>query len=497
MKTINVKTTPITPTIGNWKESFDKTKGLLPALPQVISGSVKLADASKWLEQASKVHPQIALFKLINQVKSFGAKDIRALLATDRNEYFPKDSAQEVFQRKRLETIPAPNTAEYEKEKLLCKVARTLLVKRYNLDRDTKSERQMSAPDNAKISWLSGQPGMVATIDGTRHLFDIQVSLDPEELKESDKIGPHYYDLVASNHNVSIDHISVAKIYLDKRMTENLIELASLSKSSSDAVNTIIENMDSLSKEKLNLSVHTIEKQPLLYKEITETGKKYWADLTAGITPAVKQDPQLQLPENKKDDYTAKAKEFLTATMIRRTAEENENAARRDFVSVVKGFDISDNFSPPYNGALLRKYDHFDADGAAKYMETNFSVPASRLRSGEINTEHLAQAYKSMGGNPNQFYEYHGADKDKILNTAEELNIDLSGFKERSMRAIVSPKTRGPIFDAINAIKDKIQPELNNLNAQISSSTVMENKNLTTSATQNEFVATNRPGMSV
>lgn len=495
MKTINIKTTPITPTIGNWKESYNKVSGLLPTLPQVVSGSVKIADASKWLEQASKVHPQVTLFRLINQVRSFGAKDIRALLATDRNEYFPKDSAQEVFQRKMLETLPAPNTADYQKEKLLCKVARALLLKRYNLTRDRESERQMSSPDNAKVTWLSGQPGMVAKSNGARHLFDIQVSLEPDKLKESDKIAPHYYDLVANNHNVSVDNISVAKIYLDKRMTENLIELASLSKDSSIAVDAIIESMDSLPKEKLNLSVHTIEKQPLLYKEIAATGKKYWDKLVTGAVPSIKQDPPLMLPENKNGDYTNKAKEFLAAAMVRRTAEERENIARKEFVSVVSGFDISDNFSPPYSGALLRKYDHFDAEGAAKYMEQNFNVPASHLRTGKINTEHLAQAYKSMGGNPNQFIEYHDADKERTLNTAEELGIDLSGFKEREMRAIVNPKTRGPIFDAIKAIKEEIEPKLTNLNTQISSSNVMENKNLTKDATQEKVEVANRTGM--
>ena len=90
----------------------------------------------------------------------------------------------------------------------------------------------------------------------------------------------------------------------------------------------------------------------------------------------------------------------------------------------------------------------------------------------------LKQAFIRMGGDLTPFYEYGSPEKKSIETVAEQVGFDLAGFYTRQMRAIVNPKTRGPVHDAIKDIRDSVSDPIKELNAKTAQSSIMDNKNL-------------------
>lgn len=465
------KISSIKPVNPDWEETVATHKGRLESLPSVASGAVSAEDAMKWLQVASKLYSALTVDRLLDQASGLGAKDIRTLVAGDRNEYFPKDSAQEVYERKHLKSISPPNGPDTERERILTSIVRIALQDRYGLERDKDMEGQMAKPiPGGKAEWLVGKPALVAKHGNQSLLFDIQFSDNPSEISQADQIRLHYYDLVANNTGKAPDQLNLASVHIDNHLADTLVTLAQLSKSAESTLINMVREFSNLPKDKFHIEVHQVNKQPELYREIIDSGQKHWSNILKGEGPYQKVDPPLELSEEKKLSYTQHAKDFLVASQTVKAAEEQRKEAMMRFVESMRGFDISDNFSPPYSGALLRKYDYFDAEAAASYLETNMNVDPAHLRTPSLNVDLLVKAFERMGGDSSQFYENGQADKKAIETAAGELGLDLSAFYSRQMKAIVNPKTRGPIHEAIADIRTTASAAVQELNMNLSRS---------------------------
>lgn len=451
----------------------------LSAIPGVSLGTVPMQRAEQWLSLALRLYSPSATEKLMDQVSGFGAKDIRTLIASERNEYYPGDSAEEIYKRKWLCILPTPANPNVERERILTNITRAYLLKNYDIGRDSTSEKIMSSVDSArKANWLLGQPGLVGLSGEKRFVFDIQFADKPNTVDQSDIIRLHYYDLVANNSGIKIDNLNLVKVFIDESLANSIVSLAKLSSTTEKHLVQFGEFFAGLPESQFNIQIHQIEKQPELYREIVATGQKHWTNICNGISPQIKIDPPLELPEPVKQQYIENGKKFVAATQTLKVAEQARNEAVTEFVNSIKGYDVSDNYSPPYLAALLRKYDHFDSEGAATYMEKKLKVDPVHLRTQEINYERLMSAFTRMGGDLSQFYECGKPDKKLIETTAEQLKFDLSSFYSREMRPIVSPKTRGPIFEAIKEARESITDHVNDINSRISQSPLLDNKSL-------------------
>lgn len=449
----------------------------LSQIPGISSGTIPMDRAMQWLELALRVYSQSATEKLIDQASGFGAKDIRTLIAHERNEYFPDDSAAEIYNKKWLYTLPAPSTPSIERERILTNITREYLLNNYNIERDYTTEKKMSSSDPArKANWLLGQPGLVGLNGTNRFVFDIQFSDNTDTVSQSDIIRLHYYDLVANNSGINVDNLSLVKVFIDDTFADSIVSLAKISPSAEKNLTQFGEFFKNLPESKFNIHIHQIQKQPELYREIVTTGQKHWANICQGHSPQVKKDPPLHLPEPIAQLYVENGKRFVAATQTLKVAEQARNEAVKEFVNSTKGYEISENFTPPYLGALLRKYDHFDAEGAAVYMENKLRVDPIHLRTQTINYERLKDSFIRMGGDISQFYELGGPDKKLIETTAQQLKFDLSSFYSREMRPIVNPKTRGPIFEALKESKESIVEMIQGLNIKVSQSPQLDNK---------------------
>lgn len=479
METVKVNAKNFPPIFEDWKVTV-KDYGLrLKDVPVVLSGTIDSTQATQWLETASKLYRPNMINRLLHQVSALGAKDIRTLMAHERNEYFPSDSVGELYNRKLLQTIVAPNGPSLERERILTNVTRSMLLSRYGLERNHGMEKVMASTDPSRdANWLIGNPGMIGIKGKDNFIYDIQFCSNTTEIDQGDVIRLHYYDLVANNIGEQPKHLSVVKVAIDPQFADSLVVMSRLSKNAEQMIANLATDFSDLPENKVKIQVHQIEKKPELYEEIITTGQKHWSQILAGNIPQVKIDPPLILEGDRKSIYIDKAKSFLAASQTSKAAEAARLEAVDAFIQSMRGYDISSNFKPPYEGALLRKYDFFDAEAAAAYLEKDLGIDPAHIRSQEINVELLKQAFVTMGGDLNSFIENGAPDKKSIETVAEQIGFDLSSFRKRQMRAIVNPKTRGPIHDAIKGIKNELSESINDLNSKTAKSAIMDNKNL-------------------
>jgi len=485
MESIKINSRHIPSPQKKWEDTFSKMKHKLAYLPQIRTGVVDIQQAQSWLTAVSKLFARSTVERLIHQCAGIGAKDMRALIAHDRKEYYPDDSAVELYERKMLLSVQAPATPKAEEERILTNVARIILLEKYNLKRNIELERKMATPSTSNSrQWLVGRPGMVANQGSDTFLYDIQLTNKAKSLEQGDEIRSHYYDLVANDSGFQPTCLNVAKIYFAPALADSIVTLSKMSDQSSQAISELAKNFSSLPEDKVRVEVNQIERRKDLYEEIVASGKKHWEQICMCQFPATIEEPELALNAEKSKLYVAKGKAFVAAAQTVKVAEKHLAVTKSDFVESVRGFDISSNFIPPFTGALLRKYDNFDAEAAAVYLENKLSIDPGHLRKTEIDVTGLTQAFTRLGGDISD-YKIHGApDKKAIETVAEEAGVDLSGFICRKMRPIINPKTRGPIYDAIKSVRDDLTKNVTELIDKTAKSELLSKKTLNPNAAQ-------------
>ncbi len=422
-------------------------------LPQVLHGAVSEMQAELWLDRVCKIYPANRLSGFISQQAGIGADDMRALIAHNRNEYFPTLSPNEVLKRKWLDTDSLKYAAPNETKLLFLGMAREVIAERYGMNRDKNLESALAAPMAG--SWLIGRPAL-ALRGQTDLLIDIQFEESQSAAKlasRADAIRLHHYDLAASQRGVSDTELLLVKVAIDPAFMDAVSALASASPNIKNALARNASSFRKLDPGLFNINVHRIEKDKHLYPEILEAGSQAWGNLMDGRPFVMRQDKPLELSKDQASAYQTAAKDFCAAETLARAATEFSNETKDRLIQTARAIGIDSNHKPEFTGAEVRSYDRFDKIGAATLLQERYGITRSQLCDNSYDTESMAATLKAMGVDPSRFQVHGEFNKDKILDVAEQLHLDLSEYKGREFRAQFSRKTRGPIFEALDEAK--------------------------------------------
>lgn len=483
---------PIQP---QWKESVEFLKSKAALHPTVLSGGVSPNTVEKWIETASKLHKPNFVNRLIIQNSGLGADDIRTLVAHERDEYYPTDSAKEIYDRKQLKAVSLPKQEQLSQERVLLNLVRHYISEKYSLERDVDIERKMGQPNPIKTEymaskWLIGQPAMFAKNGDSNFIVDVHFTNkkdDVYKVEPQDSLKLHHYDLVATNIGASNDQLYLAKVYIEPTFAKSISALANLSKDTEFHLNSIAKHFDNVDKDFFDVNVQTITKNPEIYKEIIQTGNKHWSSILKGESPAIKKDPNASLSEDDKQSYIAQAKEVLASRAIYNSARDNFEKQKENFSILTNTLNINDNKTLPFVGVLTRKIEDFDIKSAATHLEQTHGVPPASLRQRVINAERMASDFEKVGGDISKYYEMGEHDKQQVVSIAEMLGADLDEFYTRKMTPLVSRQTRGPIFEAIDEINKNAELQTANLHAQLINDKGMDNPALYSNNSQQEL----------
>lgn len=426
-------------------------------LPQVLHGAVSEVHAESWLERACKSQPANRISSLIRQQAGIGADDMRALIAHERNEYYPSLSPNEVMKRKWLDIDSLKYKPANATKMLFISMARELVAERYAMPRDRDLESQLASPKPG--SWKIGRPAL-ALHGSTDLLIDIQFEESVSAAKtfsKSDAVRLHHYDLVAAERGISNTELLLVKVAVDPGFMDAVSALAAASENVKSALARNASALRGLDPGLLTIHAHRVEKDKRLYPEILEAGSQAWSNVLEGRPYEVRQEQTLSLTEEREAEYRKAAQEFCAAETVFRAAKESSEEAKEKLVQTARSIGIQGNHKPIFAGAEVRSYDRFDKVGAAHLLESTYGVNRSLICEHAYDADAMAAALKDLGVDPARYLRAGEYNKDKIMDVAEQLEIDLSEYKSRELRALFSRKTRGPIFEALDQARKQIE----------------------------------------
>lgn len=426
-------------------------------LPQVLHGVVSESQAEVWLDRVCKSQPANRVAGLISQQAGIGADDMRALVAYGRNEYHPNLSPNEVMQRKWLDVDSFKYKPANATKMLFINMARELLSERYAMPRDRDLESHLAAPKAG--SWKIGRPALAlrGSID---LLIDIQFEESVSAAKsfsKSDAVRLHHYDLVAAERGISNTELLLVKVAVDPGFMNAVSALAAASENVKSALARNASSLRGLDPGLFTIHAHRVEKDKRLYPEILEAGSQAWSNVLEGRSYDIRLDQALSLSEEREAEYRMAAQEFCAAETVFRAAKESSEEAKGKLIQTAQSIGIHGNHKPVFAGAEVRSYDRFDKIGAAHLLETTYGINRSILCDHTYDADAMAAALKDRGVDPARYRRAGEYNKDKIVDAAEQLNIDLSEYKSRELRALFSRKTRGPIFEALDRARKQVE----------------------------------------
>ncbi len=439
---------------------YARYKDALRNIPLVACGAVEMKQADSWLRALTKLHPEEAIPTLIKQSMGFGASDIRTIIAHERNEYFPRDSAGEVFDRKRLLVIPAPNTQASRLDALLIRVGRNMIMSRYSVKRNRDAERWVSTTNSQRrFPWLVGRPALIGQSENLNVIFDIKISNKAMPVDQDDIIRLHYYDLIGNDLNANGPLTSAmsmfrANLVIDEGLAKAFRTLAETSSIAEQQLLEMAFEIGQGTTEGISIVLKTLQSQDEIYQEILETGFKHWNYLLTDNRPSCKTEASLNLPAELMTAIEGHAKDFLAASQLRRMAKEHEAKVAQSYMESVAGLNINENFTWSYQGVTPKKVDKFDLEGAADYLEKKCGVDPRHIREEELNIDSLKQAFVKLGGDLGQHKKCGDPVKERIEGVAEMKGIRLDVFYDRSMTPEYCRQTRGTKGDAMESIRE-------------------------------------------
>lgn len=426
-------------------------------LPQVLHGTVSELQAENWLDRVCINQPANRISGLINQQTGIGADDMRALIAYGRNEYYPSLSPNEVMKRKWLDVDSLKYKPANATKMLFMSMARELVSERYAMPRDRDLESQLAAPKPG--SWRIGRPALAL-----RGSIDLLVDIQFEDtvsaaktFSKSDAVRLHHYDLVAAERGISNTELLLIKVAVDPDFLNAVSALAAASENVKNALARNASSLRGLDPGIFTIHAHRIEKDKRLYPEILEAGNQAWSNVLEGRSYELRQDQPLSLSEEREAEYRMAAQEYCAAETVFRAAKESSDEAKEKLIQTAKTIGIQGNHQPIFAGAEVRSYDRFDRMGAAHLLETAYGVNRSLICDHTYDADAMAAALKDLGVDPARYRRVGEYNKDKIMDAAEQLDIDLSEYKSRELRALFSRKTRGPIFEALDQARKQVE----------------------------------------
>jgi hypothetical protein len=453
----------------NWAASVDAHAQTVLSLPQVQSGAVESAQALSWLTSVAKLHPPQQIERLIRQAGGLDAHEIRALVANERQAYYPPLGVNEIYASKWLQTLPLPDGPDIAQDKMVNTLCRQILQTHYGLIPNLADEIRMSdcLTGSSHHPWMRSSPTLLGSDGRSTFLYDTHINR-VDTTGDADAIRLHYHDLVANSREVASNGLFGANITIDTGLLNNLLAMASISQTALKAVLTLTDEMVQNGAEHIHFTAVPVNKDPEQYKEILLTGNLHWHNLLNGIAPTIKVDPPATLSADNKAIYIGKAQQMMVAGQIADAAKAAKDLSRADFITSIAHMGFTHNMQSPYLGASVRAYDKLDAEAAGVYLSHELNIDPRHFREVVVNTTQM-QADNAQGAvQPLPHYQSLGeVNKQKLQTIAESINLDLSPFITRQMRSYTSGQSRGAVSDTLKAVKQAAQDELSVIQTQL------------------------------
>lgn len=425
-------------------------------LPQVLMGRVTEHQAEAWLKQLCAIEHPNRVGSVISQQAGLGAEEMRALVAHSRNEYYPTLSANEILDRKWLKPESIKQTASNSAKSIFINIARGIVTDKYGMSRNRELESEFTRPIQG--SWRIGRPALV--LSGDKHLLiDIQFEdsrNNVDNVRSEDKLKLHHYDLIAAEKGITNTDLVLIKVSADQSFTDAISALSATSTSIQSALARHANELRRIDPSVLKIETHHIDKNKSIYPELLDVGSRAWEKMLSGQKYELSKEQSLSLSEPHRQAYRQASQEFCAAETVFRAAKETSEEAKKKLIDTARQLGIDSNHKPEFEGASVRSYDRFDKVGAGELLVSNHGVDRSTISEQSYDVVAMARELERLGVNPSLYRKIGEYDKEKILDTAEQLNVALDQFKSRELRAIVSRKTRGPIFDVLNNAKERV-----------------------------------------
>lgn len=425
-------------------------------LPQVVMGRVAEPQAEAWLKRLCAIEHPNRVASVISQQAGLGAEDMRALVAQSRGEYYPTLSANEILDRKWLSPDSIKQCATNTARNIFINIARGIVADKYGMPRNRGLEGEFARP--VPGSWRIGRPALV--LSGDKHLLvDIQfedTQRGVETLKSEDTLKLHHYDLIAAEKGIKNTALVLIKIKAEQSFTDAISALSATSSSIQSALTRHANELSKIDPGILRIDTHHIDKDKNIYPEILDVGAAAWNQMLSGKKYEMEREQILDLSEPHRAAYRAASQEFCAAETVYRAAKETSTEAKNKLINTAKEFGIDQNHKPEFEGASVRSYARFDKIGAGEMLVSNHGVDRSSLCEHSYDAVAMARDLERLGVNPTTYQKQGEYNKNMIIDAAEQLKVDLDQFKSRELRALISRKTRGPIFDVLNNAKARV-----------------------------------------
>ncbi|KZX57847.1 hypothetical protein A3709_19680 [Halioglobus sp. HI00S01] len=434
------------------RNTFDSLRGHLAELPQVAAGAVSMEEADRWLHAASKVWSTGGVYQLLQQSKGFGALDMRALYADASGEYYPGYSASEVIDQKLLRRVALPATQRYSGEKLLERIAKTVVIEQHGLERSLEAEGFIAKHDTTTgVPWMIGRAPLIGVTGDSKTLFDIQVATEGNRLLH-DETTLSYLSLCAANKGVALDGLIMITVEAEPGFSATIQSIAQVSQNAKDMVGELASEFALNMPDGLRVSLAGVTPNPQLMQELADLGMARWEGAVmsgAGLT--VEQQKPAPLPVAGYDEVADAQRRYLGAQAVEQAAKSERQKAKIQYENVVRALEETHgDFELPLKYPAIQTRITTDWGAAAEYIEEVANVPKSRLYETEVDARRLSLAYEAGSNEPVSKFEIVGKpDPDKITDIAKQLGISLEPFAAVQKTAISPTTTRGEEFSVL------------------------------------------------
>lgn len=466
----------------NWQKTFNKYLPELASIPAVRSGSTSMDDAKNWLECVSKTHSDSLVATCIKQSKGLGARDIRALVAHDSEEYYPALSANEIYQSKQLKAYPANFNLAKNEEPFIINAARQVLEERHNVTRSTSHEDNMLNGKNGL--WLKSKPSLYGNINGNDVVIDIHINRG-KDVTHSDELRLHYHNLVATSINLEPTSLFQVNLQIDPSFKEKLVEMASISPAAEQAAIQIIKEAIINKADTVEMSTRVIQQNQNTYEKLAITGQTHWEQITSGAEIKLNNERD-ELPEELAEEYTQISKMIVVAKNLKDKAQEIETQARAEMTDFAALNGIASNMKLPYEATTLKQNKKYDLKELFDILTTRHGVPATSLKKVVVDVDtHMHVLNDAIKNNTHITVEqlsssikYEGLDEASIKTAATDTGLNLDDYADVAMKVYFSPQSRGDVFNAMQGIKNEIGTTVNHVANQLINSPVLDDERL-------------------
>lgn len=477
MKYIIVDTENVQVKQPDWQACYNKFLPEINSIPAVLSGSASIDDAKNWLECISKTHPYKVVSTCIKQVKGLGAREIRALVAHNDGEYYPALSANEIYQSKQLKAFPANFSLAKNEEPFLIKAVRQVLEQENGVIRESDNENKMlHGKDDL---WLKSKPSMYGRVNNNDVIIDIHINRG-KDITHSDELRLHYHNLVASSVGLKPSSLFQVNLQIENSLKEKLVSMANISPHAEKAAIDIVKEAIINKAPGVEFSTRMIQQNQNTYEKLAVVGQSHWDDIQSGVVLQKTKD-FTTMPAELNDEYTNLSKTIVVSRYLKEKAAELESQARVNMQDFAAINDIKENMNLPYEATTLRKNKKYDLNELFSVLTNKFNFPPTSLKNVSIDVDthmHLLdQARKTnLPITADQLAtatKYEGLNEAAIKTAANEVGLDLNDYADVSMVVYFSGQKRGPVFDAMQEIKNEIgQTTIHTINKLIESPTL-------------------------